>query len=80
LAAHCPGNCFITFFLAVLDPAHDELIYCNAGHNAPLLLRRNEEVESLEATGIPLGISHQASYEQTSCRLEEGDLLVVRHG
>jgi phosphoserine phosphatase RsbU/P len=77
LAAHCPGNCFITFFLAVLDPAHNELVYCNAGHNAPLLLRRNEEVESLGATGIPLGISRLASYEQTSCRLEEGDLLIL---
>jgi serine phosphatase RsbU (regulator of sigma subunit) len=77
LAAHCPANCFITFFLAVLDPAHHEIQYCNAGQNAPLLLRRNGEVESLEATGIPLGISRHTSYEQKSCHFEDSDLLVL---
>ena len=76
-ATNCPGNCFISFFVAVLDPASDELAYCNAGHNPPLLLRRNGEVESLDATGIPLGISRNAAYEQKTCRLEQGDVLVL---
>lgn len=77
IAANCPGNCFITFFAAVLDPATGDLVYCNAGHNPPLLVRVNDEVENLEGTGLPLGIMRDAAYEQKSCRLESGDALVL---
>ena len=77
IAANCPGNSFITFFIAVLDPGSDEIIYCNAGHDPPLLLRSNREVELLEATGMPLGISRNAHYEQKRCRLSEGDQIVL---
>lgn len=77
VAANCPGNCFITLFAAVLDPATGDLVYCNAGHNPPLLVRAGDEVERLGATGLPLGISRDATYEQGSCRLEHGDVLVL---
>jgi serine phosphatase RsbU (regulator of sigma subunit) len=77
VAANCPGNCFITLFAALLDPASGDLLYCNAGHNAPLLLRTNGEVEPLGATGLPLGIRRDAIYEEESCRLEKGDVLVL---
>ena len=76
-AANCPGNCFITLFTAILDPAAGEMRYCNAGHNPPLLLHKNDEVEPLGATGIVLGIMPGASYEQRMCRLDRGDLLVL---
>jgi serine phosphatase RsbU (regulator of sigma subunit) len=77
VAANCPSNCFITLFAAVLDPASGELEYCNAGHNPPLLLRTSNEVEPLAATGIPLGIQREATYEQKSCHMEPGDVLVL---
>ncbi len=77
VAANCPANCFITLFAALLDSATGDLIYCNAGHNAPLLLRRNQEVEMLEATGLPLGIMRDTGYEEKRCRLEPGDVLVL---
>lgn len=76
-AANCPGNCFITFFAAVLDPATGELRYCNAGHNPPLLLHKNGEVEPLGATGMVLGILPNASYEERTCRLDRDELLVL---
>ncbi len=77
ISSTCPGNCFITFFIAVLDPSSAEVIYCNAGHNPPLLLRLSGELETLEATGIPLGISPAAIYEQKACYLNEGDMFVL---
>ena len=77
VATNCPGNCFITLFAAVLHPATGELLYCNAGHNPPLLLRATGEVEPLEATGVPLGIVRDAHYEQKSCHLKGGDVLVL---
>jgi phosphoserine phosphatase RsbU/P len=77
VAANCPGNCFITFFVAILNPANGELVFCNAGHNPPLLVRRNDKVESLESTGLPLGIVRDATYEQKSCSLDPEDVLIL---
>jgi phosphoserine phosphatase RsbU/P len=77
VATNCPGNCFITFFIAVLNPSDGELVYSNAGHNSPLLFRRNNEVELLAATGIPLGITGDATYEEKRCRLKHEDLLIL---
>ncbi|MFL6451100.1 MAG: PP2C family protein-serine/threonine phosphatase [Bryobacteraceae bacterium] len=77
IAANCPGNWFITLFAGVLHPATGHLAYCNAGHNAPLLLRSGAGVESLEATGLPLGIRPDVTYEEKSCHLEQDDVLVL---
>ena len=77
LRANCPANRFITFFVGVLDPASGELTYVNAGHNPPLLVRAGGEVETLPATGLILGILPAAKYEEKTCRLEKGDVLVM---
>jgi len=39
VCAKCPDNRFITFFMTVVDPATGALVYTNAGHNPPLLVR-----------------------------------------
>jgi serine phosphatase RsbU (regulator of sigma subunit) len=74
---NCPGNCFITFCAAMLDPRNGELSYCNAGHNAPLLLHASGELELLDATGLVLGITPNASYEQKTRRFERDNLLLL---
>ena len=76
-AGNCPSNCFITFCAATVDPATSEVSYCNAGHNAPLLVHASGEFELLDPTGIILGILPNAAYEQKSCRLEPGDVLLL---
>jgi phosphoserine phosphatase RsbU/P len=77
VATNCAGNAFITLFAAVLDLEKREFAYCNAGHNPPLILRSNGVVETLGATGIPLGIIRDAVYEQNTFRLSPGDSLVL---
>lgn len=77
IAANCPDNCFITFFAALFDPGTGELTYCNAGHNAPLLLHTNGEVEMLDATGLPLGIKRDGIFEESRRGLERNDVLVL---
>ncbi len=74
---NCPANCFITFFVGVLNPANSEFVYCNAGHNAPPLFHSNDEIETLWSTGVPLGIIRDFTYEQKSCRLGPGDVLLL---
>jgi len=77
ITSNCPTNRFISFFIGVLDPKTGELNYVNAGHNPPLLVRRAGSVEPLETTGLILGILAAAPYEQKTCRLEPGDLVVL---
>jgi sigma-B regulation protein RsbU (phosphoserine phosphatase) len=38
-ATTCPSNRFITFFMCLLDGATGDLIFANAGHNPPLIMR-----------------------------------------
>lgn len=77
VAARCPGNRFITFFIGLLDPATGEMSYCNAGHNPPLLIRKNGTVEQLEGGGMILGIFSGAEYTDHRVTLDEGDLLAL---
>ena len=51
--------------------------YCNAGHNPPLLIRKNGTVEQLEGGGMILGIFSGAEYTDHRVTLEEGDLLAL---
>jgi phosphoserine phosphatase RsbU/P len=76
-AANCPPARFITLFLCVLDGNTGELVYTNAGHNAPLVLRAAGNYEALTEGGPPLGILGEFSYQQYRARLEPGDLLAI---
>jgi sigma-B regulation protein RsbU (phosphoserine phosphatase) len=71
------GRRFTTAFLARLNPATGELIYTNAGHNAPLLWRASGTLERLDVGGIPLGIQSEHAYECGSSILRHGDMLVI---
>ncbi len=77
LKANVPANRFVTFFIGVIDPATGEMTYVNAGHNPPLLMHRNGGLERLETTGTILGILPKAEYEEKTCCLAEGDVVVL---
>jgi len=64
-------------FFARLDPQQNELVYCNAGLPAPLLLRHNKSVERLEKGGPMLGALQEAAYDTGSVRLNPGDMLLA---
>src|SRR5271157_4385234 len=71
------GVRFTTAFLAELDAATGNVVYVNAGQNAPILRRNSAVMEDLEAGGIPLGILPDAPYETGSTTLGAGDWLVI---
>jgi phosphoserine phosphatase RsbU/P len=77
VASNTPSNAFVTFFIAVIDPIHGHLTYCNAGHNAPLLVRSGGDVERLDPTGMVLGLIPQTPYGEGRCIMSEGDLLLL---
>jgi sigma-B regulation protein RsbU (phosphoserine phosphatase) len=67
---------FVTLFLGHLDPKTGRLQYVNAGHDAPLLLRRDaKECLELAATGLVSGILPEAPLEEETIELAPGDLL-----
>ena len=68
---------FATLFYGVFDNAKRTLRYINAGHNPPLVLRRDGSVERLEAGGAPVGMFPDSIYEEQALKLEAGDLVVA---
>ncbi len=72
-----PPEKYATAFLAILDPESGKLSYTNAGHNAGLLVRASGEVETLDATGPPIGILPRAAYQAGEASLGAADMLVL---
>lgn len=71
------GLRFTTAFLAEFEPASRRLNFVNAGHNAPIVIRAGGNIERLNASGVPLGIMLEATYEAGSMILAPGDWLIV---
>jgi sigma-B regulation protein RsbU (phosphoserine phosphatase) len=68
---------FITLFNAVLDVESRSLRYTNAGHNAPILTRRDGAQLRLDHGGVILGAFQESEYEQGEVDLRPGDRLVL---
>jgi serine phosphatase RsbU (regulator of sigma subunit)/pSer/pThr/pTyr-binding forkhead associated (FHA) protein len=66
---------FLTSFYGMLGP-DGSLTYCNAGHNAPLLVSASG-IRRLETGGVVLGLFEQATFEQETVTLLRGDLIVA---
>lgn len=77
VAATCPGNRFITFFLCIYDPASRDLWYCNAGHNPPYIRHGDGVLETLSEGGPVLGILKNISYQARRVTFAPGDLLLM---
>jgi len=77
VARHATIGKYITMFYAEFDPASGRLEYCNAGHNPPLLRRRDGSVEALEIGGMPLGIFENVELERGRTTLGKGDALLL---
>jgi sigma-B regulation protein RsbU (phosphoserine phosphatase) len=68
---------FATFFFGIYNHETRELTYSNAGHNPPILLRRDESFERLEKGGIVLGFLKNQEYHQEQVTLQSGDSLIL---
>jgi sigma-B regulation protein RsbU (phosphoserine phosphatase) len=70
------GEKYATVFYALLDGA-GVLSYVNAAHCPPMLARAGSPMQTLEATGAPVGLLEGASFELAECRLSPGDKIVI---
>lgn len=73
------SSMFITVFYGVLDPVRMTFTYVNAGHNPPLLVRRNPPgIQMLEeGRCIAMGVVPEIEIIHKVLDLEPGDLLVL---
>jgi phosphoserine phosphatase RsbU/P len=68
---------FATLFFGVYNDRTRRLRYVNCGHNAPLLLRANGEVERLGPTATMLGAFAQWTCAEAETELRFGDYLAI---
>lgn len=70
---------FVTVFYGVLDPVSGKLIYVNAGHNPPSLIRSKDKnaEEWLPKTGLFLGMFEEEDWARGSIQIDPGDVLLL---
>ncbi len=66
---------YVTLFYMVLDVPARSLLYVNAGHVPPVLVRATGEVELLEEGGVPLGLFESPRYFEGHATLAPGDVV-----
>ena len=71
------ANRYATLFYWVFDNGKRRLRYINAGHNPPLVLRRDGSVEWLETSGAPVGMFPDSTYEEKVVELEAGEWVIA---
>ena len=76
LGRYTPSDRFATAVFLVLSRESSEITYVNAGHNPPLLCGSGP-TKFLDATGLPLGLFANATYEKRLAILAAGDTLLI---
>jgi len=68
---------FVTSLYGVLDHKNRVFIFSNAGHNPPVLFRRDGPIEYLSDGGVALGVLAESDYDDRPVALRPGDVLVM---
>ena len=78
MAQNNPLAMFVTLTFCVLDPGTGEVVYANAGHPPPLLVRADGFSSFVETyNNAALGIVPGQQYVLGSCSLSPGDMLLM---
>lgn len=68
---------YATLFYGVFDSRTRTLQYVNAGHNPPIVIRRDGSSFALAAAGVPLGIFSDSAYAPETVRLNSDDVILA---
>ena len=72
---------FVTLFLGAFEPTTKTFVYCNAGHNPPLVLRNHKGGGMsrvwLNPTGAAIGLVEEPDLTEETLHLADGDLLAL---
>ncbi len=70
-------NCFFTIVYATLNVQSGRLVYANAGHVPPLVLRADGRLETLAHHGTVVGVGLDSPSGEDVCQLEAGDRVLL---
>ena len=69
---------FVTIFVGVLDMKTHYLTYCNAAHNAPVMISTEGECSLLEVdTNLPIGVEDHYNYQEQQVDFPPGSALLL---
>lgn len=76
LKRYTSAHNFATLFYGIVDFQAGTCEYANAGHNEPILVREDGEIELLHTTAPALGILQNGDHETAAIKLGSGDSLL----
>lgn len=68
---------YTTFFYGLINLEEKKIIYTNAGHNPPYLIKKDGRVITMAKGGIVLGFMESQNYIQESIDFEPGDIFIA---
>jgi sigma-B regulation protein RsbU (phosphoserine phosphatase) len=72
------SSMFVTLFIGILNVKNGELVYLNAGHNPPLILRRDGSLTRCSKIhGPPIGVLTGLIYGSATDQVAEGEALLL---
>ena len=78
IAENNDTNMFVTMYVGILNLKSGDMKYCNAGHNPPLIISTDGQVEfqQLEAN-LPLGVINNFDFRNQSTTLPSGSAVLL---
>jgi len=70
-------NDMLTAFFAVIDIRTGGLTYANAGHEPPVIMRSNGQIEFLDTIGPMFNGMSRPKYPESELTLQPGDLILM---
>lgn len=74
---YSPEDKFVTLFYGVLSPADASMIFVNAGHSPPFLIKKDGSYLRLETGDMVIGLFDGVSFSERKIEMEPGDLLFL---
>lgn len=69
---------FVTVFYGVYCISTGEMLYVNAGHNPPYIIKADGRVDVLpKSNNICMGVTEGFQYQESTLKLDKGDMLVT---
>ena len=66
---------YVTMFVGILDATQHHMIYVNAGHEAPVIMKPGEPTVHLASTGPPVGLIPGMTFESGSADIPAGAMF-----
>lgn len=78
LVARNDSMMFVTLFIGAIDLATGQMTYCNAGHDAPVLIGADGSVEPLPVeSNLPVGVMEDSSFAQQQTTVRPGTSIFL---